>query len=231
MPKSVLLFLLLLCFFSCNRPHDTFSIRGYIENVAVGDTICIARFTGAPVLEDVAHCTVKEGQFGLRGIVEHPAPLYLRYKMQDGYRHCMLFMEKGDIGISIDTTGCRVTGTPLNDLRNSIEDSITSYLAKLSEIEKLYYITELNAGQLARLSACGLNLQERLVSYLHTAVKENIHNPVGLYLLVVYNRLFATEELNTLIKQIPDSIIFGSNIPFHTTLTAILEERKNTQME
>jgi hypothetical protein len=66
---------------------------------------------------------------------------------------------------------------------------------------------------------------------LHTAVKENIHNPVGLYLLVVYNRLFATEELNTLIKQIPDSIILGSNIPFYTTLTAILEERKNTQME
>ena len=231
MPKSVLLFLLLLCFFSCNRPHDTFSIRGYIENAAVGDTICIARFTGAPVLEDVAHCTVKEGRFGLRGIVEHPAPLYLRYKVQDGYRHCMLFMEKGDIGISIDTTGCRIAGTPLNDLRNSIEDSITSYLAKLSEIEKLYYTTELNAGQLARLSAYGLNLQERLVSYLHTAVKENIHNPVGLYLLVVYNRLFATEELNTLIKQIPDSIIFDSNIPFHTTLTAILEERKNTQME
>ena len=231
MPKSVLLFLLLLCFFSCNRPHDTFRIHGHIENATEVDTIGIASITGDTVLVDVAHCTVKGKRFSLKGIVEHPTPLYLRYKEQNCYHYHMFFIEKGYIGISIDTTGCRVTGTPLNDLRNSIEDSITSYLAKLSEIERLYYSAELNAGQLARLSACGLNLQERLVAYLHTSVKENIHNPVGLYLLVVYNRLFATEELNTLIKQIPDSIIFGSNIPFYTTLTAILEERKNTQME
>ena len=231
MPKSVLLFLLLLCFFSCNRPHDTFSIRGYIENATEGDTIGIASFTGDTVLVDVAHCTVKGKRFSLQGIVEHPTPLYLRYKVQDGYRHCMLFMEKGDIGIFIDTAGCRITGTPLNDLRNSIEDSITSYLAKLSEIEKLYYTTELNAGQLACLSACGLNLQERLVAYLHTAVKENIHNPLGLHLLVAYSPLFTMQELETLMEQIPDSIIVGGNIPFHTTLTAILEERKNTQME
>lgn len=231
MPKSVLLFLLLLCFFSCKRPHDTFSIRGYIENAAVGDTICIARFTGAPVLEDVAHCTVKEGRFGLQGIVEHPAPLYLRYKVQNGYRHCMLFMEKGDIGISIDTTGCRITGTPLNDLRNSIEDSITSYLAVLGEIERLYYSAELNAGQLARLSACGLNLQERLVAYLHTAVKENIHNPLGLYLLVAYSPLFTMQEIETLMEQIPDSIIVGSNIPFYKTVTNVIEERKKAQIK
>lgn len=231
MPKPILQFLLLLCLSSCGKVDKTFSIHGNIENASDGDTIGIASFTGDTVLVEVAHCTVKRKRFSLQGIVEHPTPLYLRYKEQNSYHYHMFFMEKGDIGISIDTTGCLVTGTPLNDLRNSIEDSITSYLAKLGEIEKLYYTTELNAGQLTRLSACGLNLQERLVSYLHTAVKENIHNPVGLYLLVVYNRLFATEELNTLIKQIPDSIIFGSNIPFHTTLTAILEERKNTQIE
>lgn len=231
MPKPILQFLLLICLSSCGKVDKTFSIHGHIENATEGDTIGIASFTGDTVLVEVAHCTVKGKRFSLQGIVEHPTPLYLRYKEQNCYHYHMFFIEKGDIGISIDTTGCRVTGTPLNDLRNSIEDSITSYLAKLSEIEKLYYTTELNAGQLARLSACGLNLQERLVSYLHTVVKENIHNPVGLYLLVVYNRLFATEELNTLIKQIPDSIIFGSNIPFHTTLTAILEERKNTQIE
>ena len=231
MPKPILQFLLLICLFSCGKMDKTFSIHGHIENASDGDTIGIASFTGDTVLVEVAHCTVKRKRFSLQGIVEHPTPLYLRYKEQNCYHYHMFFMEKGDIGIFIDTTGCRVTGTPLNDLRNSIEDSITSYLAKLSEIEKLYYTTELNAGQLARLSACGLNLQERLVSYLHTVVKENIHNPVGLYLLVVYNRLFATEELNTLIKQIPDSIIFGSNIPFHTTLTAILEERKNTKIE
>lgn len=231
MSKPILQFLLLICLSSCGKMDKTFSIHGHIENASDGDTIGIASFTGDTVLVEVAHCTVKRKRFSLQGIVEHPTPLYLRYKEQNCYHYHMFFMEKGDIGIFIDTTGCRVTGTPLNDLRNSIEDSITSYLAKLSEIEKLYYTTELNAGQLARLSACGLNLQERLVSYLHTVVKENIHNPVGLYLLVVYNRLFATEELNTLIKQIPDSIIFGSNIPFHTTLTAILEERKNTQIE
>ncbi len=231
MPKPILLFLFLLCLFSCNRPHETFGIRGYIENAADEDTIMIVRFTGAPVLEEVAHCTVKGRKFTMQGTAGHPGPLYLRYKADDGYRHSMFFMEEGELEIVIDTSGCRVTGTLLNDLRNSIEDTLNSHLVRLCDIERLYYSTELDAEQLARLSACGLNLQEMLVSYFHTVVKENIHNPIGLYLLVVYNQIFTTEELDTFINQIPNSLIVGSNIPFYKRVTNIVEERKNARIE
>ena len=231
MPKPILLLLLLLCLSSCGKVDKTFSIHGHIENATEGDTIGIASFTGDTVLVEVAHCTVKGKRFSLQGIVEHPTPFYLRYKEQNSYRYHMFFIEKGDIGISIDTSGCRVAGTPLNDLRNSIEETVYSYIDRLSEIEKLYYTTELNAGQLARLSACGLNLQERLVAYLHTAVKENIHNPLGLYLLLAYSPLFTMQELETLMEQIPDSIIVGSNIPFYKTVTNVIEERKKAQIK
>jgi hypothetical protein len=47
----------------------------------------------------------------------------------------------------------------------------------------------------------------------------------------VYNQIFTTEELDTLIKQIPDSIIVGSNIPFYKTVTNVIEERKKAQIK
>ena len=164
-------------------------------------------------------------RFRIEGNVEYVEPAYL-YSNTTGGRDCTLFfIEKGEMALFADSTGCRVVGTPLNNLYSSIKDTITLYVAGLEEIEHHYYSKELDEQQLAYLSAQGLTLQERLVNYLRNVTRENIHTPLGLYLLVVYNELFTTVELRELSRIVPPYIINGCNIPFYKTLTTIIEER------
>ena len=218
----------MLCIICCSKPQERYCIVGYIENATDEDTVTILRFTADAVFDELARSTVCNSQFRMQGVVESTEPLYFRYKTSKGYCHSIFFIEEGVIEVVADTAGCRVTGTQLNDAKNSVEDSITYHIAKLGEIEELYYSTTPDAVQLAHLGCCGLDLQETLVAYLHNVVKENIHNPLGLYLLYVYNPIFSTRELVALTEEIPPAIIKGGNLPFYIALVRAIEERTHT---
>ena len=223
--KPALLFSLMLGIICCSKTQDRYCIVGYIENATDEDTVTILRFTADAVFEELARSTVCNSQFRMQGVVESPELLYFRHKTSKGYNHSTFFIEEGVIEIVADTAGCHVTGTPLNDAKNLVEDSITSCITRLSEIEREYYSTTPDAARLAHLGCCGLGLQETLVAYLHNVVKENIHNPLGLYLLYVYNPIFTTRELIALTKEIPAAIIEGGNVPFYIALVRAIEER------
>ena len=225
MSKPALLLSLFFCLLSCNKPKETFHIDGYIDGATDGDSLIIARTTDCVIPEELAHCVVMNNRFRIEGNVEYVEPAYL-YSNTTGGRDCTLFfIEKGEMALFADSAGCRVTGTPLNNLYSSIKDTIELYVAWLEEIEQHYYSNEPDELQLAYLSAQGLTLQERLVNYLRNVTRENIHTPLGLYLLVVYNELFTTVELREQCELVPPSIVNSSNIPFYKTLTTIIEER------
>ena len=225
MSKPILLLSLFLFLTCCDSQENRFCIDGCVKNMPDGDTVTLVRITGATASEEIDHAIIKEGYFHMHGIVGHSEPLYLRYNIAQEHVYSLFFIENGDINVLIDTAGCKIWGTPLNDLRNSIEDSITFHIARLAEIEKLYYSTELDSGQLVRLGVCGLGFQEQLVTYLHGVIKENIHNPLGLYLLAVHTPLFSTRELSNLKGEIQDVIIDSGNVPFYDAVMATVKER------
>ena len=217
-----LIFFLLFCL-SCHDTTGTYSIDGSARSVADGEIITIT--TIGDSLPSLIQCRVKDGKFHIDGITDCGKVAYVGFKDAEENAGSLFFIEKGEIEIYFDTATCHVTGTPLNERYSIIEDSIGYYVTELEKIETQYYSIDGNNDELVRISVKGLQLQEKLVNYLHTAVKENVHNAIGLYLLVVYNQLFTAGELCYLMKQVPSSVIVGSNTSFYTTLTSILEER------
>jgi hypothetical protein len=138
----------------------------------------------------------------------------------------MLFLEKGKINVVIDSTQCIVTGTPLNDMSNEVDDSVKKYIDRLEVLEEQFYSAMLNDDELAMLGAEGFNLQEELVYYLRKIIEENIGNLFGLYMLVVYNDFFTSEELDELIARIPPSSINRKNNPLYDIIIGVAQERK-----
>ena len=225
MNKTALLLSLIFSLLSCSNPKETFRIDGYIDGISDGDTLIITSTPDCVMPGELARCVVKNNRFCIKGNAECVEPVYICSNTTDNSRCFLFFIEKGELKLFADSTGCRVVGTPLNNLYSSIKDTITLYVAGLEEIEHHYYSKELDEQQLACLSARGLMLQERLVNYLRNVTRENIHTPLGLYLLVVYNELFTDIELRELSRIVPPYIINGCNIPFYKTLTTIIEER------
>lgn len=227
MSKYTLLFSLVLYLISCSKRQDIFCLDGYIANANDGDTVIVARLSDDVGLEELARCVVEGGEFHIRGNIDCCEPVYLRYNTAKSNVYPMFFIEEGRMKVSIDSSGCRISGTPMNDLNNGIEDTTKSYISQLEEIEELYYSKELNEKELIRLGVCGLELQEKYINYLRSVIEKNIRNPLGLYLLSVYNSLFSAEEFCSLFERIPHDIVNGGNRPFYAAAALIAKEYQN----
>ena len=227
MSNPALLFFLSLSLASCCNRQGTFHLDGYIANANDGDTVIVARLSDDVGLEELARCIVESGKFHTQGNIGCCEPAYLHYNttMSNGCR--FFFIEEGRMKATIDSSGCRVSGTPMNDLNNGIEDTTKSYISQLEEIEELYYSKELDEKELIRLGVCGLELQEKYINYLRGVIEENIRTPLGLYLLAVYNPFFSAEEFCSLFERIPHDMVNGGNKPFYVIAALIAKGHQN----
>ena len=107
----------------------------------------------------------------------------------------------------------------------AIEERIGFYVAELEKIEKLYYTENVSSDSLVRLSVTGFELQEELRDYIKSIISDNIGNSLGMYMLVVYEELFTTAELQSLIREIPISAIDGNNSYLYNMIMSIATER------
>ena len=107
----------------------------------------------------------------------------------------------------------------------AIEERIGFYVAELEKIEKLYYTENMSSDSLVRLSVTGFELQEELRNYIKSVISDNIGNSLGMYMLVVYEELFITAELQSLIKEISISVIDDNNSYLYNMIMSIATER------
>ena len=225
MNKIPLLLSLLLHLVSCNANKAQYSIDGHIKGLHDGDTVRLACSHDGIALEQVSHSVVKDGRFSFEGDANGCKVAYICCD-GDNYDLCtLIFLEEGDINVSIDGGRCTISGTPINELCNSVEDSIGYYVDELEKIEFLYYSRQLDDAAMASLGAQGFNLQQQLISYLRETITENIENLFGLYMLVAYNDFFTTQELHSLIEKIPPSSIDRENNPFYDIIIDIVAQR------
>ena len=224
MRSPVPLLIFFLCCLSCHDTDDTYSIDGSAKHIADGEVVTITTFGDGDTLSSLAQCEVKDGRFHVDGIADCGKVAYISCRGTRESAGSLFFIEKGEIEIHFDTVACHVTGTPLNELYSIIEDSIGLYIAVLDKIENRYYAIDGKNDELVHLSVEGLLLQEKLVNYIKGAIENNIHNPLGLYLLAVYNELFSTAELTSLIERIP-TFVTNSNIPYYIRIAEAAEKR------
>ena len=225
MKKIITLAITLLLLLSCSKRRESYNIDGEIRDCNGADSITLACSPNGVILEEISRSAVKDGKFAFNGYIDNSKIAYICYNADDRDICSMFFLEKGDTEISIDSTRCLVRGTPLNNLNNTIDDSIEYYISRLQTIEEQYYSDSLSDDDFTRLGAEGFNLQENLINYLRKTVQENIGNLLGLYMLVVYNDFFTTDELSGLIAQIPPSSIDKKNNPLYDIIIGIAQER------
>lgn len=204
-----------------------YCIEGYASNVEDGETITLARSPDGISLEILSQSVVEDGRFCLKGYVENCRIGYICCNAPQKNSCTMFFMEKGDLEAVIDSLGCRITGTSVNELASAVEDSINHYVLGMETIEELCCSTLPDSARLAQLGIEGLYRQEMLVDYLKRTVNENIGNLLGLYMLVVYSELFTDNELLLLKEMIPPSSIDRDDNPLYDVLTEILQVRQS----
>lgn len=226
MIKTILSILLSATLVSCCKQGTKFfCIDAEIAKALDGDTLTVAFSPDGVSLEHFSTGIVKDGKFHLEGIVDNCTIGYIWSNTPGSNINSLFFIEKGNVRICVDSTSCRITGTPINDRYNTVKDSIAYYLPQLEEFEELYYSIPLDNNELRHLSATGLARQERLIDYLRRTAMENIGNTMGLYMIVAYNELFTTTELCALKESIPHSLVDGGKSPFYNVISDILRER------
>ncbi|MBO5866312.1 MAG: hypothetical protein J6Q73_09735 [Bacteroidaceae bacterium] len=119
---------------------------------------------------------------------------------------------------------CCIATAALNERYYAIEDSIMGYVRQLQRIEDECCADTLDSERLALLGVTGLALQESLVNYVHKVVDENVGNSLGLYLLVVYNDFFTTNELTSLIEDMSLSSVCDNRL-FYDSIIDVLQSR------
>lgn len=183
---------------SCCSSADVYHIDGYIDCADEGDTVTILHLDNDNSHESLSQAIVKDGKFYFDGTVNGCVIANIHVSARGKELCSTFFIEKGKIELHVGDSSIKATGTPFNELYNIIEDSITYYTGRLDEIEDICCSEVPDSGLLAQLGAAGIGLQEKLVDFLHRRITENIGNPLGIYLFVVYNGIFSVEELHSL---------------------------------
>ena len=183
---------------SCCSSADVYHIDGYIDCADEGDTVTILHLDNDNSHESLSQAIVKDGKFYFDGTVNGCVIANIHVSARGKELCSTFFIEKGKIELHVADSSIKATGTPFNELYNIIEDSITYYTGRLDEIEDICCSEVPDSGLLAQLGAAGIGLQEKLVDFLHRRITENIGNPLGIYLFVVYNGIFSVEELHSL---------------------------------
>ena len=183
---------------SCCSSADVYHIDGYIDCADDGDTVTILHLDNDNSHESLSQAIVKDGKFYFDGTVNGCVIANIHVSARGKELCSTFFIEKGKIELHVADSSIKATGTPFNELYNIIEDSITYYTGRLEEIEDICCSEVPDSGLLAQLGAAGIGLQEKLVDFLHRRITENIGNPLGIYLFVVYNGIFSVEELHSL---------------------------------
>ncbi|MBR5852460.1 MAG: DUF4369 domain-containing protein [Bacteroidaceae bacterium] len=187
-----------ICMLSCCSSADVYHIDGYIDCADEGDTVTILHLDNDNSHESLSQAIVKDGKFYFDGTVNGCVIANIHVSARGKELCSTFFIEKGKIELHVGDSSIKATGTPFNELYNIIEDSITYYTGRLDEIEDICCSEVPDSGLLAQLGAAGIGLQEKLVDFLHRRITENIGNPLGIYLFVVYNGIFSVEELHSL---------------------------------
>ena len=224
MRKSALLlaFTILL---SCARTTGKYCIDGSVYNAANGDVVTIATLNEGDSLLTSLCGIIEDGRFHIEGSVDECRVAYVCCNVSGREIGSILFIEEGKMEVFIDSTHCRITGTPLNELHNAVEDSVRHYVAELEDIEREYYSGARNETELLQLAVNGLMLQEELVNYLRCTIERNINNLLGVYMLVVYNELFSATELYSLMEHHASAFAHCDGPLFYDALMDIVENR------
>lgn len=213
---------------ACSRGKH-YSVCGVVEGAEEGDTILLFYSKDGQEREIVARTTIEDGRFEFEGETEGCRLFYLGWEKGAAPLYAMFFLESGNAEAVISRNGSTVRGTPANELNSDSEDTIRYYAAELYRIETMFQRSDsTDSDMIIELGLKGYELQNRLREFIQRNVEENIGGLYGLYMLVLYNEFFETEEFAGMLERVPAGSIERDNNPLYDIALEIKEYREKT---
>ena len=222
--KKVFLFAsLLVALAACTDP--SYKITGTVEGGADGDKVYIESITGmnATVLDSTV---LSGGKFSFKGRQDSTVLRYVSCTTKEEAFSAPFFLENGKIKVSLRKGGDSVTGTPANEIYQGIRSQITEVLRQMNDIyEEMEKDSTLTAEQKDSKTATIDSLEKRYSHVLKEGMRENMDNPVGIYLFKLWYFDNSLEENLELFDKIPEKYMTD---PLLVKIKGFLERQKRT---
>ncbi len=215
-----------LALFACNNPE--YKITGSIEGAVDGDTVLLGYSSNGVDFTTVSKSIIENGEFHFQGKQDGCKIYYIGYENGEVPIYALFFLEGGDIKADIGTNYSNIVGSPMNDLNIEIEEKLESYVMKMLNYQDiLYRDSTLTAEEKAELDNKNFVAQNEAMAYVQDAIRENINNMMGLFLLVQYSDLFDNKELAELLAAVPEENRDSDNNPLYEILLETQEYRNS----
>ena len=188
---------------ACNG-NKGYTVTGTVEGASDGDTVYLKKVEGRQLVS-LDSAVISNGTFTFKGVQDTAANRYITYAAQDKEPLRMdFFLENGKINVSLTRNNDSATGTPNNDAYQAVRSQLNGLNAQINAIyESVSTDTTLTQEQREAKGQEIEALQDKSISILKDAIKQNITNAVGVHLLKQNFYYMDVEDLDPLMPQIP----------------------------
>lgn len=192
---------------ACNGGNKGYTVTGTVEGAADGDTVYLGTQERRQFIK-LDSAVITNGTFTFKGVQDSAVTRYISCKTADAEGLGMLlmdfFLENGKIDIKLTAGGGdSATGTANNDLYQSVRSKQNELESRMNNIYQTMGDSTLTDEQRAAMREEMEKLEEDYTAAAKEGVKQNITNPVGIYLLKKTYYYMEVDELDPLMPQIP----------------------------
>ena len=190
---------------SCTNGKNGYTVSGTVEGAQDGQLVYLQRAErrNAILLDSTR---VKGGKFTFKGTQDTTIACYCICQTIPGEQPQIVdfFLENGQINISLSQEDASsATGTPNNDIYQAMRDQTVDLMKQMEVIYQEAADESLTDEQRAEKVAEAEAVEDALTKMAKEGVKNNITNPVGIYLLKNNYYYMDVDELDPLMPQIP----------------------------
>lgn len=192
-----------------------YKITGTIENAAEGDTVYLSCVRNGGFL-NLDSTVIKNGTFTFEGRQDTAVNRYIRTKNKVGDTNRKLytdfFLENGHIRVDITQMGGTTSGTPNNDAYQAARNDMYNRQQELQKLPKEEQMKAFN---------------DAFTGVMKDAAAKYIHMPVGIHFLKEAQHFMDTDELDVLLKQIPEGL---ASDPVIVRMKEKVAQKKNCEV-
>ena len=189
---------------SACAPEGAYTINGSSECLNDGDTVYVAQRHGREFV-NLDTAIVNAGTFAFTGVKEATEPCYILVPAKQIRQ--LFFLEGGKMTATVDSTCCKVSGSPSNDVYNEVNPVLDSLWDNMNNAWRGYFApttTDEMREEMVKIH------DARTLEYAKAAGEatlKNIGNPVGLYYLKEQGFRFEVETLHEIFEAIDTNIL------------------------
>lgn len=214
-------------FSACNtKPTNNFIVEGITESTMNGDIIYLQKDVDKNLIT-IDSTYVKANKFTFKGDASQPDLRFIRHKKGKRLGVVTFFTEKGTIKVDLTTETGIVGGTTSNTGFQAFQDSVNVIRNKMTAYIEMYKNSSSTEDQKEEAKNGFNRLQEEHSGFTMHAIKSNLSNILGAFLLETNSYIMEAVEIDSLLQKIDQRFL---SRPELVKLAKRIQDAKKTQI-